>query len=336
MSYFGYSKKVLRAIILYPVAVIEILLARLSRQYGNTMFSYRIAQAVYTLSRGHSAIIEDLILGKPNYKRKLTSTSYAAVIAQLLSDGFARIPFTLPVDKFVTELLSYGFTSRVTQEKQALSKIISFPSLFSGRFDAVPEQLYASSSFASLVTSKEIEQILKDTLCDDYVVTSLLVWVSLPCQNIQQRIESAQVFHIDYEFADDIKIFINLSNVNAENGPLEYVGGSHLSINKRIWHLGWSDDSLVEKSYPRPYAKFTGGPGSAYISDNRGIHRDSPPSPLEQFYKIGLQVCASRSLFGAQSIYRQRAIDLDPAWPSYDIWLEQLRQHNSRFSLLFR
>jgi hypothetical protein len=300
------------------------------------MRSYRIAQRSYILTRGRSAIIDDFILGKPNWKRKNKTKNFATLRSQISRYGFARLPFRHSVDELNSDLLACNFLSRITSKKATLSNIVSNPSLFVGRLDADTEQLYSSCSFASLVTSQETDQILNEILGENYVLTSMLVWISLPCKNRQQQIDSAQVFHIDYDFVDDIKIFVNLNKVTAESGPLEYVSRSHLSINKRIWSLSWHDDSLVKKWYAQPYTIFTGDPGSSYISNNRGIHRDSPPTTLDKYYKIGLQICASRSTFGAQAVYKQRAIELNPGWPSYQIWLKAIKQDYGRFRLLFK
>jgi hypothetical protein len=185
-----------------------------------------------------------------------------------------------------------------------------------------------------MVTSPQVHQIASTIIGSRYLVTSAVVWATLPCETNADEIASAQVFHMDYDYLDDIKLFINLSNVDAFSGALEYVAGSHRPGCKKIWSTEPIAEGRVWSHHPRRNrVLFTGLKGSAYISDNRGLHRDSPPS--SGFWKLAMQVNFSRNQFGSEQVYAPTRPVLSPEWPSFGIWKDAMHAYPFLYNLLF-
>jgi hypothetical protein len=140
---------------------------------------------------------------------------------------------------------------------------------------------------------------------------------------------------MDFDYADDIKIFVNLSDTSASDGPLEYIVATNNAKFKKIWTDGFIQDEQIEQLYSANDTRFlVGERGTVHLCNNRGIHRDSPPD--KDHWKLGFQICMSRSIYGSEELYGDYRLQLNPAWPSYEIWSIALEKDPNFYGLLFR
>lgn len=327
----------IHTLLAYPVCMLEMFRCKKSPHHINSFATHTTAVYAYLLSRGYSEWIDALIFG-PRLWRSLSSGQDAKNCPKLLLDitqrGYAHNKEILAVDDLVEDLKTLVFVGRVAHDKHSLLDLVKNHTQVRGRYDAEDISLLSLKSFAHLVTSEKIHQIARTVMGERYLLTSALVWASFACDNNSQAIASAQVFHMDYDYLDDIKLFVNLSDVDQASGPLEYVAGSHRPGHKKIWSSEsisvervWSMHSRENRSL------FTGKKGEVYISDNRGLHRDAPPE--QGAWKLAIQVNFSRNQFGSEKVYASQRVALSPDWPSYPIWSESLNADPYIYSLLF-
>ena len=103
----------------------------------------------------------------------------------------------------------------------------------------------------------------------------------------------SRLYHLDPEDFRQVKVFVNIFDVTAENGPLTWLPG-HVSdaVLKGVWqrqkHTGerrdqfrrWSDDEVAEHSSPGDLVQLTGPAGSgAFVDASRCLHFGSRIKP---------------------------------------------------------
>jgi hypothetical protein len=327
----------IHTLLTYPACLLEMFRCKVSSHHINSFATHTTAVYAYLLSHGYSEWIDSFIFG-PRLWRSTRSRQAAKDCPRLLRDitqlGYAHIAQGLAVDDLIEDLKTLEFIGRVAHDKHSLIDLTKNHMDLRGRYDANDLNLMSLKSFAQLVTSEAVHQIARTVMGGRYLLTSALVWASFACDNNSQAMTSAQVFHMDYDYLDDIKLFVNLSDVDSTSGPLEYVAGSHRPGHKKIW----SSESIPEERVWRAHGRekrrlFTGKTGEVYISDNRGLHRDAPP--VRGKWKLAIQVNFSRNQFGSEKVYASQRVTLSPDWPSYPIWRESLHAHPFIYSLLF-
>jgi hypothetical protein len=85
--------------------------------------------------------------------------------------------------------------------------------------------------------------------------------------------DNVQQFHRDAE-PGSIKLLVYLTDVDAASGPHHYVVGTHLE--RTPWRLRPYADADVVRRHGAP-REITGGAGTAFMIDAKGIHRGVPP-----------------------------------------------------------
>lgn len=85
-----------------------------------------------------------------------------------------------------------------------------------------------------------------------------------------------QKFHRDYDDWRFVKIFVYLTDVDADSGPHVYIRGSHLDSGSLRSH-SYCDDA-VERAYGGDSAiNVTGPAGFGFAADTAGIHKGAVP-----------------------------------------------------------
>jgi hypothetical protein len=329
--------RAIRTLLFYPSSLLEMYRARRSPLYINRFAAHTNALHAYLLTRGYSEWIEALVFGPRRWRlppHSPPNANHPTMATHLSIFGYAYLDAIIPVDNVIRDLSQTTFVGRLTGERLNLVELENRHKDLRGRYDACQAALLALESFANLVTSDYIYSLTKAIMGPRFMVTSSLAWASFPCDAAVESIASAQVFHMDYDYLDDLKLFVNLSDVYPSSGPLEYVAGSHRPGSKKIWSSEPIDEKSVWGAHPRMNRiLFTGAKGSAYISDNRGLHRDAPPDSGS--WKLALQVNFSRSQFGSEQIYAKSRPPLSPMWPSYKIWANAISSRPFVYDLLF-
>ncbi|MFN9624022.1 MAG: phytanoyl-CoA dioxygenase family protein [Cyanobacteriota bacterium] len=334
---FRRTMRNIHTLLAYPACLLEMIRCKTSPYHINSFATHTTAVYAYLLSRGYSEWIDALIFGPRLWRSprpRQAETNCPKLLQGLTQVGYAHNEQNLSVDNLIEDLKKLQFIGRVANDKHSLDELEKNHLDVRGRYDAEEASLMSLQSFARLVTSEEVHQIARAIMGERYLLTSALVWASFACDNTFQAMASAQIFHMDYDYLDDIKLFVNLSDTDSTSGPLEYVAGSHRPGHKKIW----SSESIPEERVWRMHgiekrSLFTGKKGEVYISDNRGLHRDAPPS--RGAWKLAIQVNFSRNQFGSEKVYASQRVTLSPDWPSYSIWSKVLHAQPYVYSLLF-
>ncbi len=101
----------------------------------------------------------------------------------------------------------------------------------------------------------------------------MTAWWSVPTDDRIPR--HAENFHRDVDDLNFIKLFVYLTDVAEENGPHEYIRGSH--IDGRLSRIQrYSDNQILETFGTDRLVRFIGAAGSAFLENTYGLHRGQP------------------------------------------------------------
>jgi hypothetical protein len=132
-----------------------------------------------------------------------------------------------------------------------------------------------SSLLSSIANDKLFRRIASQYLCTPSSAIDSVLWYTFPSPTPDS--ETAQLFHYDLDTIRWIKVFIYLSDVGDENGPHEYVAGSHRAENKvaevLIKNYARIQDSEIDAHYPAKRRRITGGSGTIIFGDTRCFHK---------------------------------------------------------------
>jgi hypothetical protein len=88
---------------------------------------------------------------------------------------------------------------------------------------------------------------------------------------------AAQQFHYDMDRLFFLKFFVYLTDVTPETGPHVYVRGSHRRKPSPLRADRRFDDNEVERCFPEDQImSVTGGRGTVFAADTRGLHKGAP------------------------------------------------------------
>lgn len=95
-------------------------------------------------------------------------------------------------------------------------------------------------------------------------------------------------WHRDSAFSHQFKTIIYLTDVSTENGPFEYVQGTHTTFNKllNVSNISLKDtrlDELKISKLNKEPLEILGKKGTMLFADTRGIHRGKPIEKGERY-----------------------------------------------------
>lgn len=98
----------------------------------------------------------------------------------------------------------------------------------------------------------------------------MTAWWSVPTADGVAR--NAENFHRDVDDLKFIKLFVYLTDVGPDNGPHEFIRGSH--VDPRFSRIRrYSDDEVRGAFGAERQVTFTGTAGSAFLENTYGLHR---------------------------------------------------------------
>jgi hypothetical protein len=98
-------------------------------------------------------------------------------------------------------------------------------------------------------------------------------WWSVPTADGKPR--HAEYFHRDFDDVAFIKLFIYLSDVDENNGPHEFIRGSHLDASLRPIRR-YTDAEVYSTYSNNRLVQFTGRAGTVFLENTTGLHRGLP------------------------------------------------------------
>lgn len=145
-----------------------------------------------------------------------------------------------------------------------------------------------------IANNEVIREVANQYLGCPALLATTQVWTTRPPNSSSSEVlsEAAMAFHCDSDYFGFLKFFVLLTNVDAENGPFTFVGGSHRG--KRHVAGRMKDSEIVSDDDVVYYG--TGQAGDLFIVDSKGWHKASQP---QSGYRTMLQIVYSSSLFGS-------------------------------------
>jgi len=150
----------------------------------------------------------------------------------------------------------------------------------------------------ALLENSVVQGVVDSYLAVPPVLSQANAWFSLVSDSSSLK-GSAQQWHFDCDRIRWLKVFLYVTDVNAENGPHEFVAGTHRKLPK----MGTSSrlpSSLVQERFTEDRLKsFRGERGTLIFEDTRGLHRGRP---VVAGHRLILQLEFAVDLFGADAV----------------------------------
>ncbi len=154
--------------------------------------------------------------------------------------------------------------------------------------DAFEPDLKADQFIAKLVNDPVLLNVASTYLGSNASLLNYCLWYTFPADRPSS--EAAQVFHYDLDTLRWLKIFIFLSDVGSENGPHQYVEGSHRPGVKPVGLLcrdyARLSDADVDQYYKGKRKQLLAPKGSVVLADTRCFHKGMNPA---SGYRLVLQ-----------------------------------------------
>jgi len=151
-----------------------------------------------------------------------------------------------------------------------------------------PEAVVSCPHVFALANDPFILGVVERALGCKPTVGYLAAWWSFKGHDVG---EQAELFHRDLDDWRFFKLFVYLTDVDAEAGPHAFVPGSQAV--PRLLRVGrYSDDQIAAAFGTGAVHYFTGARGTAFLEDTFGLHRGLPPRSrnrlvLQVVYSLG-------------------------------------------------
>lgn len=166
---------------------------------------------------------------------------------------------------------------------------------FSNAENVITDELKSDSRIFGIDRIEKDYKELLDTdhinqMLNDYLTTRSSFLMANRVKHVEGNLGSGGGWHRDSYLFPQIKLITYLSDVNEDNGPFEYIPGTHRLNNKksdvfkgnyefdanRSVPSRFSDKSIKAKYSQNDIFRVTGQKGTAVLVDTSGIHRGMP------------------------------------------------------------
>ena len=134
------------------------------------------------------------------------------------------------------------------------------------------ENLLKYSQFKSFFTSEFVTNAIHTYLNHAYVLSTVRLWWT----PINQTSVSSQMFHLDDEDLSQIKLFVNISDVDHDHGPftfLPYHSSSKILSKYKNGKRRFTDDEVYQHTDRNQQVSLTGVAGSgAFVDTSKCLH----------------------------------------------------------------
>jgi hypothetical protein len=174
------------------------------------------------------------------------------------------------------------------------------------KYDYDENVLYNNKIIKTLLLDKVFLKIANNFFGTKPLYSAINMWWSPAVKkkiNLETELanQTAQLFHFDLDRIKWLKFFIYLTDTFEDDGPHQYVEGTHkiFAKNSEITKLGYQriDSNLIAKHYPNKLKKITGKKGTIFVGDTSAIHRGVPPLIND---RLVLVIEYANSLYGAE------------------------------------
>jgi len=249
----------------------------------------------------------------------------------LRTDGFQFVDTGLPISE-IDRMREFFEGRRGAPDK-------------AGRYNHPPGDISDAPHAIEIVTSNDALALAADYLGTRPTLALLSAWWT----TIPDRLLDDQIFHRDVPDVKFCKMFVYLSDVGEDDGPHEFVMGSHRleHIEKRLREAGVPESTVkadaeymfttprfdltpkVAKYLQQDVRTIVGAAGSAFFEDTYAMHRGKPPAPgrnrliLQALYSISPDRGSYETMLGfrQEHAWKARMPDTDLARYAVRHWL---------------
>jgi hypothetical protein len=248
------------------------------RAAGRALREYRSSGVRWHL-RNARAELEYLV------SRPTLSSTVAATVATLDRDGLAILPVETLVDPALTRALTDEVAAREVEANDQIAMARrGSPTHYKERYRysllGLTPPWDASSAFARFAGSAGISQVANAYYRLEAQLRYYNVWRTFP---VTDPPSDSQLWHRDQDDRFILKVFLYLSDVGHDAGPLTYIPGSHKKGRVRVQpeafkepgHSNWrTRDDQMERVLPRSrWREATGAAGTLVFVDTTGFHK---------------------------------------------------------------
>lgn len=191
------------------------------------------------------------------------------------------------------------------------------------RYDVDESTVLASPVTQRLLADPSLLALAQRYLGGSPVQDLAAMWWSAPGAGPSS--EAAQQFHHDLDRLRFVKLFAYLTDVDEGAGPHVFVRGSHRSTPTALRADRRFDDEEVMAHFgPEAVVHVTGGRGTLFLADTRGLHKGMP---VQRGHRLVFQLEWATSLYG----YPAARHALDPLVPEL---AEAIARHPAVFERL--
>lgn len=162
--------------------------------------------------------------------------------------------------------------------------------------------LLACPEVAALACDPSLVAVAQEFIGAPPILTQIVCWWSAPYStSVEQVKTAAQQFHQDRDYIKFVKVFVNLTDVDDDNGPHVFIAGSNadyatVSKNRLRASKRLSNEYLESVYAPQRFRKFTASRGTVLFEDTSGFHRGTP---VASGHRLMLQFEFANTLFGS-------------------------------------
>jgi len=234
------------------------------------------------LSQAFSAVFPKILSNEQFFSSEFfgphSCHEISSIVDTLRTKGFYRFPTTLKPE--VIERLRHTIEWKPSETSRRFAEEIS---------------LLRNQTSLALWCDDVLLSIVESYLNSFPILDFLSATWTTPfmSQSDQSLDTDAQMWHFDKDRIKFLKVFVYLTDVTIENGPHEFILGSHLSQPPRDGRL--SEEEINARYKDSDRLLICGPAGTVFIEDTHGLHRGKP---VEKADRMLLQLEYANSLFG--------------------------------------
>lgn len=237
----------------------------------------------------------------------IDEATLTAHTADLREKGYVLFPSVLPkemCDRLVSFALETPAVVRLMDgESVPVDKLMRYDPLNPSavRYDIPTQRLLDNKDIQGLLADPSLLAIAQSYFNCIPRADVLSMWWHSNFRSHPDS-EAAQLYHFDMDRIRWLKIFIYLTDVGPEDGPHNFVSGSHRTdgIPAEILNKGYnrlSDDEVIQSFGKAKCVEFCAPRGSVIVEDTRGLHKGDVVKANGRS-RLMLQLQFSNSLFG--------------------------------------
>ncbi|MEZ5182885.1 MAG: phytanoyl-CoA dioxygenase family protein [Acidimicrobiales bacterium] len=243
------------------------------------------------------AAAEDPRLDLPGAADGIVGGQVDALVRSLEADGFALVDGRLDEPTCAElEAVASTATCRLTDAPGGERSARFDPDHpIAVRYDVDEQDVVDSPACQRLLADESLLAVAQRYLGAAPVQDLVAMWWSA-AQGTAASSAAAQLFHFDLDRLRFVKLFVFLTDVDADTGPHVYVRGSHRDQPRSLRLDGRHLDDEVDAAFPGAATEITGPRGTMFLADTIGMHKGLA---LRHGHRLVFQLEWSSSLFGA-------------------------------------